>query len=626
MAKHARKRQKTSKNSESNPLGSKSFNNNLLDDSEKDDEERRLESMLFGTKYVPPDGSKKNGGHVVVIEDEDEDGVEDGGGRVFQNLLDTDLFFVDDGAPSVPSPLDAPAFDADIGLDEVESDEASGSQASDRDSDDEHSQESDDESVNSENPPQDPSSSHPPLKITSNKHKPPAWQDPDDTALQVSLFSSRLRKLRDAPDEDSVGGREYERRLRRQYEKINPTPEWALNARRKDKGKRRRESGSGREDGDEDEERDVMDDLMNSTGGILSDGVKRKAKVIAQGALDIERLRDANLSAKAEGEIKAVQFHPSPRIPVLLAASSDRRLRLFHVDGHSNPHLQTLHIPSLPITTASFHPTGSSIFLAGPRPFYYTHDLQSGTTRRSPRGLWGTTFNSTNEATSTSMEISSFSPTGEVLAVAGRRGYVYFVDWKSSAGQVVGSVKMNVGVKSLWWGQGRSGLSGQGRELLTLGEDSEVYVWDVGERKCVRKWKDDGGFGSRVMGGDKRGSYLAIGSTTGFVNVYGFEATASSTSSLKPPKSLKTIGNLTTSISSLCFNHDSQLLAIASNTKKDQMRMIHLPSLTSFSNWPTASTPLGHVTAMDFAAGSEYVALGNSRGRVLLYHLKDFAP
>lgn len=51
---------------------------------------------------------------------------------------------------------------------------------------------------------------------------------------------------------------------------------------------------------------------------------------------------------------------------------------------------------------------------------------------------------------------------------------------------------------------------------------------------------------------------------------------------------------------------------------------VHLPSLTAFGNWPTSSTPLGHVTAVDFSARSEYVAIGNTRGKVLLYHLKDF--
>lgn len=50
----------------------------------------------------------------------------------------------------------------------------------------------------------------------------------------------------------------------------------------------------------------------------------------------------------------------------------------------------------------------------------------------------------------------------------------------------------------------------------------------------------------------------------------------------------------------------------------------HLPSLTVFENWPTAGTPLGRVTSLDFSNGSEYVAIGNSRGKVLLYSLHHY--
>jgi U3 small nucleolar RNA-associated protein 18 len=94
----------------------------------------------------------------------------------------------------------------------------------------------------------------------------------------------------------------------------------------------------------------------------------------------------------------------------------------------------------------------------------------------------GTSFTDKRSTdTNASIQTCSFSSTGETLAVAGRRGYIiHLVDWKAGASwsQVIGIVKMNSSVRSIWW-------NGQG-ELLSLGEDSEVYVWNVGERRCAR--------------------------------------------------------------------------------------------------------------------------------------------
>lgn len=164
---------------------------------------------------------------------------------------------------------------------------------------------------------------------SSKARKAPAWQDPDDTSLSVSLAANtRLRKLRDAPSDDVVGGREYERRLRRQFERINPTPDWASKARTKllsSKQKRRRASVSSDEEGQENI--DDLDDVLADAGGVLGS----RPKTLAPGSLSIERLRDANLAAPSEGAVKAVQFHPSAQIPVLLTASEDRRLRFFNV-------------------------------------------------------------------------------------------------------------------------------------------------------------------------------------------------------------------------------------------------------------------------------------------------------
>ena len=142
-------------------------------------------------------------------------------------------------------------------------------------------------------------------------------------------------------------------------------------------------------------------------------------------------------------------------------------------------------------------------------------------------------------------------------------------------------------------------------------------------------------------------TYRSVSSTSGYVNVYG--AGETSGTGTNKPKPLKALGNLNTAISTLTFNHDSQLLAMASNDRKDQLRLVrrrepllrwfalvainanfispqvHLPSLTAYSNWPTSGTPLGRVLSVDFSADSQYVAVGNNRGRALLYRLRDFS-
>ena len=58
--------------------------------------------------------------------------------------------------------------------------------------------------------------------------------------------------------------------------------------------------------------------------------------------------------------------------------------------------------------------------------------------------------------------------------------------------------------------------------------------------------------------------------------------------------------------------------------KPDQIRMVHVPSGRVFSNWPTERTPTRKVECMDFSPGGAYFAVGNNKGKVLLYRLKHF--
>lgn len=52
--------------------------------------------------------------------------------------------------------------------------------------------------------------------------------------------------------------------------------------------------------------------------------------------------------------------------------------------------------------------------------------------------------------------------------------------------------------------------------------------------------------------------------------------------------------------------------------------MVHVPSGRVFGNWPTERTPTRKVECVDFSPGGAYLAVGNNKGKVLLYRLRHF--
>jgi U3 small nucleolar RNA-associated protein 18 len=112
--------------------------------------------------------------------------------------------------------------------------------------------------------------------------------------------------LRVTEAEDLVNGREYIRRLRRQYQLLHPTPGWAStasNAKRRKKvrgigGRESDESSSGDEmdTGDETEmSTQPLTKLLQGASELLrrdDSGQKGAKRKLRQGALDIQRLKD----------------------------------------------------------------------------------------------------------------------------------------------------------------------------------------------------------------------------------------------------------------------------------------------------------------------------------------------
>ncbi|PWN54361.1 WD40 repeat-like protein [Violaceomyces palustris] len=490
-------------------------------------------------------------------------------------------------------------------------------------------------------------------KTSGSGAKKPVWTDPDDATLSIALAgpaalapdgsrrgTKKLRKLREEVGEDVISGKDYELRLRKQFEKLHPRPMWAslrlVGENLLDPTLSITNPGKS------------LSDLLRSDTGLVgprsssSSNSTSKAKGrLKQGELAIERLRDANDSQSKElqAAIESIQFHPNPRTSVLMTASRDRRVRMFQIDGNTNPLLQTLHVPDLPIQTAAFHPSGSSVLLSGPRPYLYAYDLQAGRVlRSSPWRGSGAVFASktADDAVEKDLSNARFQPGGEgsrMLAIGGRRGEVHLLDWGksgSSGGARIGGVRMNANLAGFCWDPSPSGEN----QLMTLSSEGAVHVWDIRNQSaslsCESIWRDDSLFGCKGLEISPDGRWWSVGSDSGIVNMYKNPLLDQREDELQHQgfgnnlEPVKSVGNLTTASTTLRYNHDGQIMAIASVNKKDALKLMHLPSMKVFSNWPTSGTPLGHITSVDFSTGSQYVALGNSRGKVLLYGLKHY--
>ena len=122
----------------------------------------------------------------------------------------------------------------------------------------------------------------------------------------VSLASNpRLRKLRLSEAEDLVNGKEYTKRLRRQFELLNPVPDWAYPSATKRPRKRRRtaDAGDRSEASSSGDEMAIYDDDLSvqPLAQLLqnADGLTRTTSITPSGrkrlrpeVIDIQRTKD----------------------------------------------------------------------------------------------------------------------------------------------------------------------------------------------------------------------------------------------------------------------------------------------------------------------------------------------
>ena len=332
--------------------------------------------------------------------------------------------------------------------------------------------------------------------------------------------------------------------------------------------------------------------------------------------IEVTRVRDANMHDRSHGAIQALEFHPNGQL--LMAAALDRRLRFFAADGVANTPVQSLLLDDMPVHTARFASGGSRVVASGRRRSFYVVDLGAQRVERVPQ-LQGCAERSLERF---ALPPASGGSAGqrECIAFLGDEGRVPLVSLQSR--QVVATLRMSGSVRA-------AAFSEDAVRLYTSGSDGTVCLWDLRTRRCVERFVDEGCVHSTALA--VSASHLATGSRSGVVNMYsrtklgGLGGSARGPQRAAAAKPMRALTNLVTATDTLTFSPGGEVLCMASRLKKEALRLVHVPTLTTFANWPTSRSPLQFVHSACFSPGGGLLAIGNARGHVLMYRLHHFA-
>ncbi|RDW37696.1 WD40-repeat-containing domain protein [Yarrowia lipolytica] len=536
---------------------------------DKDEEELELEKAVFGDLEGFEMGIKNIA--LEEAEEEDSDDSHDSDDENdFNKMEDNQLFFVDGG--------DGQKYH------------------SDDDSDDDS-----DSSMDSDT-----------LDETLEEHGGrAAWADSDDENVHISLVGDHdgmLKKLRKTQTQDYVNGKVFSRRLREQYRKIYRVPDWAANA---FKAKAKKDYDEDDSEGSDEEEQDVL------TGTSLSEVLQRvtqysnkESKLLRHGEIEVARLQDVNFAAPSRAAVEGLAFHPTHSL--LLTGGFDKTLRLYQVDGKNNPVVTTLFMRHTPFAHVAFHPDGQRVYAGGRKQKHlYIWNAESGKVERMAH-LYG------HGDKVRCFAQFKLSPDGKYLCVVGVDGWLAILS--ATSGQWIDGCKIEGDVADFVW---------DGGSIIAVNTAGQVWEYNVESRSFTATWTDEGGVGITVLAiGGKANQWLAIGSESGYVNVYNRPKLAleiaKGQSPFVPQKPTAVLSNLTTPVSSLVFSPDGQMLAMASDQKRDSLKLVHVPSFTVFKNWPTQHTSVGVVTSVAFSPSCEYLTVGASNGRVRMFQLAHY--
>lgn len=389
----------------------------------------------------------------------------------------------------------------------------------------------------------------------------PAWIDKNDKTECISLSKSILRKLKLEVYEDTIAGLVYGQRLERQFYKLNKKNiSWAELS---------------------DKSTDSEDELKTTSKLIKTN------LTLPPTYIEISRMKDVTILSPHQGQVTSVEWNLDGSM--ILTSGLDKKLKIWKINEYENYLLYSIFFKDMPIYSSHWSFEKKEIISSGRRRFFYIFDI--GLKKLKKMGPIKGRFEKSLE---------SFTVSKSYIAFIGKEGCLLILS--SLSKRLLKVLKMNGQCRDVQFSK---------HHLVSIGTDGYIYFWDLKTFLCVKKLKDaDGGLITKVAFSK---SFLVSGNESGFVHIY-------KNNSEKPFKSLS---NLTTKTTDLKLNNDN-ILVISSKFKKDSLRLVHLPTGRIFSNWPHYSTPLNYVNCTAFSPKNNFLAIGNAKGLVLLYKIKNF--
>lgn len=243
---------------------------------------------------------------------------------------------------------------------------------------------------------------------------------------------------------------------------------------------------------------------------------------------------------------------------------------------------------------------GDELIIGGLDPFFHTYNLLSGhkQTTRLPRGI-------------KNLKSFQLSACGKYMAVPGLLGEIHLLH--SLTKELLCTMKQEYQSTAI-------SFSPDSSKLFSHSVDNEVTIFDIRTQRISHRFVDDGCVNGTSLAISSNGKLIATGSRQGFVNIYNYEDVIAK----KFPVPAKSVSNLRTEITDMQFNPASEMLAMCSADVVNAVKILHFPSATVFSNFPSQHDNIGRSTVTAFSPAGGFFSLGTIEGRVPLYRMRHY--